>query len=135
MKAHSPRPQEIAQLLAASDRDLADAAAAEVAGLSAGWRFSIAYNSILQAGAAALAAAGYRASRDLHHYRVLQSLRLTIGVDADTVERLDAYRRKRHKSVYESGDAVSDQEAREILAKARDFRTKIGTWLKEDKSP
>jgi len=38
---------------------------------------NIAYNAALQAAAAALAAAGYRASREQHHYRVIQSLRQT----------------------------------------------------------
>jgi len=36
---------------------------------------NIVYNAALQA--AALAAAGYRASREQHHYRVIQSLRQT----------------------------------------------------------
>lgn len=127
LKSHTPSAHEITQLLAGSDRDLADAA---VPGLSGAWKFSIAYNSILQAGAAALAAAGYRAERELHHYRVLQSLRHTIGLDQDTLERLDVCRRKRHKSVYEAVDAVSDHEVREILAMARDLRARVGAWLK-----
>lgn len=127
LKSHTSSAREIAQLLAGSERDLADAA---VPGLSGAWKFSIAYNSILQVAAAALAAAGYRAERELHHYRVLQSLRHTIGLDAASLDRLDVCRRKRHKSVYEAVDAVSDQEVREILAMARDLRTRIGEWLK-----
>lgn len=93
LKSHTPSAREITQLLAGSDRDLRDAAVAE---LSGAWKFSIAYNSILQAAAAALAASGYRAERELHHYRVLQSLRHTIGLDVDTLERLDVCRRKRY---------------------------------------
>jgi len=46
---------------------------------------AIAYNAALQAATAALAAAGYRATRDQHHDRVIQSLRETVGVDAPTV--------------------------------------------------
>lgn len=126
LRSHTPSAREIVQLLAGSDRDLADAA---VPGLSGAWKFSIAYNGILQAAAAALAAAGYRAERELHHYRVIQSLRHTIGLDAQSLERLDVCRRKRHKSVYEAVDAVSDQEVREIIAMAHDLRTRIGAWL------
>ena len=56
---------------------------------------SIAYNAALQAATAALAAAGYCASRDSHHFRVIESLALTIGVDANLVATFDAYRKKR----------------------------------------
>ena len=56
--------QEISDLLKAVERDLADA---RTPGLSADWKLNIAYNAALQAATAALAAAGYRASRDQHH--------------------------------------------------------------------
>jgi len=71
LSAHEPSGQEIGDLLAIADRDLKDCRSE---GLSADWRFNIAYNAILQTATAALAAAGYRASRDSHHYRILQSL-------------------------------------------------------------
>ncbi len=45
---------------------------------------SIAYNAALQTATAALAAAGYRATRDSHHYRVIQSLAFTIGADRES---------------------------------------------------
>lgn len=79
---HRTSTAEIRELLAVVDRDLADS---EAEGLSADWRMAIAYNAALQAATAALAAAGYRATRDQHHYRVIQSLRETVGVDAPTV--------------------------------------------------
>lgn len=70
---HTTSPREIRDLLAVVDRDLADSG---VSILSADWRLNIAYNAALQAATAALAAAGYRAERDSHHYRVIQSLRV-----------------------------------------------------------
>lgn len=60
------------------DRDLREC---QAKGLRADWSFAIAYNAALQAATAALAAAGYRASRDAHHYRVFQSLEYTIKAD------------------------------------------------------
>jgi hypothetical protein len=63
--------EEIQNLLGIVERDLRDSRAE---GISNDWRFAIAYNAALQAAAAALAAAGFRASRDSHHYRVIQSL-------------------------------------------------------------
>jgi len=87
LTAHRTSPNEIRDLLDVVERDLADSAAE---GLSADWRMNIAYNAALQAATAALAAVGYRASRDQHHYRVIQSLRESIGADAvliNTFER------------------------------------------------
>jgi hypothetical protein len=49
---HTTSPEEIANLLALSDRDLA---ACQVKQLPADWRFAIAYNAGLQAATAALA--------------------------------------------------------------------------------
>ena len=71
-----------------------------------GW-FAIAYNAALQAAPAALAAAGYRASRDNHHYRVIQSLELTIGKESKFIRSFDAFRKKRIVSNYEIGGGIS----------------------------
>ncbi len=78
---HPPSAGEIKGLFTAIKRDLADCRANEI---SADWRFNIAYNAALQAASAALAASGYRASREQHHYRIIQSMALTIKADAET---------------------------------------------------
>jgi hypothetical protein len=62
---HSASPREIADLFGVVDRNLADFHAT---GLSTDWKLSIAYNAALQTATAALAASGYRATRDGHHY-------------------------------------------------------------------
>ena len=56
-----------------------------------------------------LHANGYRAltSRPGHHYTAIQTLPLTLGVDARTVVRLDYLRKQRNVTEY-SGDLVSD---------------------------
>lgn len=84
---HQPSTREIADLLAAVARDLADC---QVPALSEDWRFNIAYNAALQTATAALAAEGYRAAREQHHFRIIQSLAFTIGADKDTVTCLTA---------------------------------------------
>lgn len=96
--AHTTSPQEIAGLLAVVDRDLQDSA---VSGLSVDWRLNIAYNAALQAATAALAACGYRAVREAHHFRVIQSLVYTIGLEGNTVMQFDAFRKKRNVGGYE----------------------------------
>lgn len=87
---HATSPEEITNLLGLSDRDLA---ACQVKQLSADWRFAIAYNAGLQAATAALAAAGYRATRDNHHYRVIQSLEFTTAPDRGSSTLLMAFAR------------------------------------------
>lgn len=95
---HQTSTHEIADLLAVVERDLADSAADQI---SADWRLNIAYNAALQAATAALAASGYRASRDQHHYRIIQSLRETIAAEERLVMAFDAFRKKRNLGGYE----------------------------------
>ena len=127
---HKTTPGEIANLLALADRALKDSG---VAGLSADGRFCLAYSAALQAATAALAAAGFRPARgEAHHYRVIQSLAHTVGVDASTIDRLDAFRKKRNVADYERAGTVSDHEVAEITALARQLRRQVENWLHAD---
>ena len=123
---HQTSAREIADLLALADRDLA---ASRTPGLDADWRLSIAYNAALQLATAALAACGYRATREAHHYRVLQSLALTIGADAALVHQLDQFRRKRNLGAYERAGLVSSKEAEEMFEVALRLRDTVLAWL------
>jgi hypothetical protein len=91
---------------------------------------NIAYNAALQAATAALAAAGYRATRDQHHYRVIQSLRETLNAEPDVVAAFDSFRKKRNISGYERAGLVSDADADEMLAIARGLRDEVVAWLR-----
>jgi len=123
---HKTSREETANLLAVADRDLADC---RTPGLSADWRLNIAYNAALQAATAALAAAGYRAPREAHHYRVVQSLAYTIGADSKTIVEFDKFRKKRNIAEYERAGLVSDQEAEEMIALAKRLRKTVEEWL------
>jgi hypothetical protein len=79
-----------------------------------------------------LSAAGYRASRDGHHYRIIQSLSETIGADSNMIARLDAFRKKRNISDYERSGAISIQEAKEMYILARNIRKSVADWLKKN---
>ena len=92
---------------------------------------NIAYNAALQSASAALAAAGYRASRDQHHYRVIQSLAHTVGLKESLVARLDRFRVKRNLGTYERAGMVSDREAMEMISLAVDVHAKVVAWLKK----
>jgi hypothetical protein len=84
----------------------------------------------LQAATAALAAAGYRAAREAHHYRVIQSLAYTIKADASLIAQLDKFRKKRNIGSYERAGAVSDQEAKEMFVLAKNLRDEVEKWLR-----
>lgn len=114
--AHTSSKQEIANLLGIVARDLKDS---QAKGVSNDWRFAIAYNAALQAATAALAAAGYRATRESHHYRVIQSLELTVRKDAKFIQTFDAFRKKRNVSNYDIGGGISNREVEEMIGIAQ----------------
>lgn len=126
---HAASRDEIAELLVVVDRDLADAA---VAGLSADWRLGIAYNAILQLATLALAAEGFRPGRERAHERAIQSLTLTLGLDASLVDAIDGIRRKRNISNYERAGTASEAEAAEVFEIAMELRSRALKWLRQE---
>jgi hypothetical protein len=98
---HRTSRSEIGSLLDLAERDLKDA---QVAALSPDWRHNIAYNAILQLAQAALAAAGYRASREQHH---------------------------RNRAEYDAAGLISEAEAEEVYVAARDLRLLVEEWLRK----
>jgi hypothetical protein len=91
-----------------------------------------AYSAALQFASAALAAAGYRPARGGdHHFRTIDSLSLTIEWDAKSVQRLNAFRKKRNVSSYERAGDVSEGEAREAQELAATLRERLVAWLAE----
>jgi len=123
---HKTSAQEIRNLLDVADRDLTDCLSP---GLSADWRLNIAYNAALQATTAALAVCGYRATRDSHHYRIIQSLTHTIEADSKLIAKFDQFRKKRNIGGYEQAGLVSDKEADEMVALAQQLREQIYRWI------
>jgi hypothetical protein len=124
---HATSPEELGNLLAISHRDLA---ACQVKQLPADWRFAITYNAALQTATAALAVAGYRATRDNHHYRVIQSLEFTTAPGGTRIDTLDAFRKKRNVSSYDVAGSVSDREAGEMLKLAMSVREGVEGWIR-----
>ena len=125
---HTTSAQEIGNLLAIVDRDLADA----VGEISTDARFGIAYNAALMLCTALLYAAGYRAARTLQHYRTIQALPLILGpayrAEADY---LDACRKKRHITEYEYVGGTTEDDVKELVAAVRALRDKALAWLKQ----
>jgi hypothetical protein len=126
---HTTSPQEIRDLAQGADQDISDS---RVPGLSPGGRFNFAYNAALKLATAALAASGYRASREQHHFRVIQSLRFTIAADRSLIDLLDRCRKKRNISMYERPGAISEHEAVEMVDLAVKLQGLIETWLRKN---
>ena len=120
LKEHTPTPGEVQLLLAAIERNLADAA---VEALSDETRFDVAYKAVMQCALVAMLAAGYRPSTSEpgHHQTMIQSLPLTLGADNDIWVVLDALRRQRNANDY-TGQPITTAAATECVAQAKALR-------------
>lgn len=128
LKPHSSSRQEVKELLAKIDRDLAEA---EKPVISADWRLAIAYNACLGCATVALRVTGYRAPEgDGHHFRTIESLRFTLAIDADTIAALQAIRRKRAIISYDAAGTATEAEVKDTVSLARDLHAALLTWLK-----
>ena len=127
IETHRSSAREIADLLHICDRDLGKC---QIVEFGPDWRLSIAHNAALQAASAALAAAGYRARKEGQHYRVIQSLAFTINTDPAIIKKLDKFRQKRNISDYERAGLVTEQEAEEMVALAKQVRDDVAQWLR-----
>lgn len=126
---HKTSPQEIEELFQIADRDLKDCQAER---LSEDWQLNIAYNAALQSAKAAMAAAGYRASREAQHFRIIQSLEFTLALEKSEIDKLDQFRKKRNISDYERAGLVSESEVAEAISLARRLRKQAEEWIRSN---
>lgn len=128
LSQHESSPKEIAELFEVVDLALANA---RVGGLTPDARVGLAYPAVLAMGAMALAAEGYRAGRDRHHERVIDSLAHTVGADPVLIAKLHRYRRLRNEMTYERAGTLSQQEAEAFLGVVESLRRTVRAWLRE----
>ena len=123
----APNPQQVAQLLAAADRNIADA---QITGLSDENQFDAAYKAIMQLAMLGLLANGYRTltSKPGHHQTAIQTLALTVQWPNEKIWPLDALRKQRNLADY-SGDLVSPAAVQSCLRHAKALRTHVHAWL------
>lgn len=132
LRPHQTNRQQIADLLAIVERDLADARNTSV---SADGQFGIAYNAALKLCTILLYASGYRPEKDLAHYRTLQALPLILGTDRDDdADYLDTCRAKRNTAEYDVAGTVSQSEADELREFAASLQTEVIEWLRSKHS-
>jgi hypothetical protein len=131
LKSHTPEAEEIERLLTAAQRNLRDA---RVTSISAETRFDAAYKGIMQSALSAMMMHGYRpdTNRPGHHMTVIQSLSLTIGIEAKRIVVLDALRRQRNVSDY-TGDDIDDSTAEHCIVEAVRLIDDVLAWRKTNR--
>lgn len=128
VKPHKTTRAEIAQLLAAVQRNLKDA---RLDAISPETRFDVAYKAVMQCALAALMANGFRPSTNEpgHHATVIQSLPKTMGLASERMIVLDQLRKKRNLSDY-TGEGVSEEQASACARAAEDLAATLKQWLR-----
>lgn len=127
LRRHKSSKEEIHNLLLIAERDLKDA----MESISDDWRFGIAYNAALKLCTILLYAEGYRAERNLQHYRTIQALPVILGQEKRSdADYLDTCRSKRNIVEYDYVGAVSGDDADELIAFASELKVEVTTWLK-----
>lgn len=122
-----PHAQQVRLLLAAADRNIADA---KIEGLSEENQFDAAYKAIMQLAMLGLMANGYRTltSRPGHHQTAIQTLALTVQWPSEKIWPLDALRKQRNLTDY-SGELVSKAAVDSCLSNAMALRAHVHAWL------
>jgi len=83
-----------------------------------------------KAGTAALIASGYSVHKgDSHHFRVIGSMAFTLGLDAELIEKLDRYRKRRSMTIYDVAGVITAAEAKDMLAVAADIVLQVHEWM------
>ncbi len=132
LRSHKPSKEEIKNLLEIIERDLHDSSAK---GISDDWRFGIAYNAALKLCTVLLHTSGYRAEKNLAHYRTLQSLPIILGdKHKSNSDYLDACRKKRNETEYDFAGNISEDEAQELIDFCKELRIEVLAWLKKNQS-
>lgn len=127
----TPSRETAQRLIAAVACQITDA---KIGAVSSETRFCSAYTAIRMLADLGLHANGYRTltSRPGHHYTAIQTLSLTLGIDARTVVRLDYLRKQRNITEY-SGDLVSDADVAECVMQAEALYVLALRWLRKNK--
>ena len=127
LKAEHTSQNEIANLVAITERDLKDATAS----ISPDWQFGIAYNAALKLCTILLRAEGYRPAHGLQHYRTVMAMPLILGKSRKAdAEYLDSCRNKRNTVEYGYVGGASEDDAEELLDFTRELKREVLEWLK-----
>ncbi len=125
---YEPHRQEILDLLGIVTTDLNDA---RIDAVSADRRLACCYSAVLSAARAALRAAGYRVPKGTnHHYYAIQSLRFTVGVDRQTLHKIESMGKKRAMADYVRVGEVSASMVKDAIAFAEGICEQTIGWIR-----
>lgn len=90
------------------------------------WTLAVAYNSMLQACRALMFLKGYRPSAEGGHRAVVEFMKAVHGKEfgEEKLRYFDKLRRKRHTTVYEEPELISEAEAKYAIEEAQAFLEK-----------
>lgn len=129
LRKHKSSTSEIAKLLEIVERDLKDSVAENI---SDDWKFGIAYNAALKLCTILLHSSGYRAEKNLAHFRTLQALPLILGKKhQENADYLDVCRKKRNETEYDIAGNITPEEAKELISFCKELKKDVQEWLKQ----
>lgn len=117
IEASSAGRAEVERLHVIVARDIATAE--ELQERNRDWSLAIAYNAVLQACVALMAAYGYRAREKDSMPTIVQFARLALPENERELDRVDRLRRRRHRTVYDVAGQVSASEVEDALRLSR----------------
>ncbi len=126
VKKVEPDPEKAQSLISVAQKDL-KAANDNLKGGNPDWALAIAYNAMLSAGRALMAAKGYAPLSEAHHVTVVKFCSAVMPDESGGPHRMfDNYRVRRHDVMYgEAIGSVGDDEARRALENATKFVQRI----------
>ncbi|MFV2057681.1 MAG: DNA-binding protein [Thiohalomonadales bacterium] len=126
-----PNGSTIKRLLAAAERNIADAHIEQVSSEN---RFDAAYKAIMQLANVALQANGFRTLTSVpgHHRTMIQLLGKTVGVDSRKIILLDALRKQRNVSDY-TGEVVPNSAMKDCLEQAISLLDVVKQWVSKNR--
>ena len=112
--------REVEQAMARAARDLRTAR--KIMAEDWDWGFAVAYNAVLQASRAFMFAKGYRPASAEGHRNTFAFMRVALGREyEDQIAYFDRMRNKRNQAIYDVAGRITETEARNLFAKAREF--------------
>ncbi len=94
-----------------------------------------AYDGLLQISRVILLLNGYRPNGTEQHKTTFMVAGIILGNDfADLIKKIDKYRVKRNRAVYQPVDFISRSEAENILKTSREYWDTVKTYLSKESS-
>ena len=122
-------PEEINKAVEIARRDLA--LAEKIYKEDLDWCFSITYNAVLQISRAYMFHLGYRSSSAEAHKTTFEFMQFVIDDPFKKyISYFDRVRKKRHRTLYDEAGLVTENDAKGLLRRARDYFSFVEDKLK-----